>query len=877
MSYKQQENNGPAVLPVKDPEELEGYLNAFLDISVDPVFIKDGEGKLLVANNAFCELVNVSRKKLIGKTFSDTIYPQELVKLAHSDQHVIDTGEDKVIEQTLQGKGDKARVVLAKLSRFVDRNNRRFIVGVIRDVTKRRQNELRETTRSEVLELITSGEPLKKVLDAIVSVVELNNPEMMCSILILEDSGGHLRNGTGNSLPKFYTDAIDGVEIGMGVGSCGTAAFINERVIVADIQTHPYWKDFKDLAFSANLGACWSEPIRSTQGAVLGTFAIYHSSINCPSDSDLALIEQTASLASIAIEKNRSEETLKRAASVFTHANEGIIITDASAIIIEVNDTLCRITGYSKSEVLGKNPKILQSGRHSAQFYKNMWNTLNTDGHWRGEIWNCRKDGEVYPEMVTISAVKDSEGQVQHYVSLSTDISEIKLNEGKLERIAHYDLLTNLPNRVLLAKRLNQAIKHSQLQQNSLAVAFMDLDGFKAINDNYGHNIGDQFLVEVSNGLKASLRAGDTIARIGGDEFIIIMVNLDEFSDCEHVLNRLLKSASAPVNIADAVMQVSASIGVTVFPQDNVDADQLIRHADHAMYIAKQGGKNRYHQFDLEQDNAINTYNKSIDNVRVALDRKEFVLHYQPKVNMSSGEVIGVEALLRWEHPESGLIPPLEFLPVIEGHGISLEVGEWVIDAALTQISHWQKRGISLPVSVNISAHQLQQDNFTSRLETLLAAHPDVDPGYLELEILETSALQDTFQVSSTMNACHDLGVSFALDDFGTGYSSLTYLKRLPAYLIKIDQSFVRDMLDDTDDLAIVEGVVGLAKAFKREVIAEGVESVEHGVALIRLGCVLAQGYGIAKPMAANQVSLWLTTWEANESWLALSDNREPA
>ena len=224
MSYKQQENNGPAALPVKDPEELEGYLNAFLDISADPVFIKDGEGKLLVANNAFCELVNVSRKKLIGKTFSNKIYPQELVKLAHSDQYVLDTGEDKVIEQALQGKGNQARVVLAKLSRFIDRNNRRFIVGVIRDVTKRRQNELRETTRSEVLELITSGEPLKKVLDAIVSVVELNNPEMMCSILILEDSGGHLRNGTGTSLPKFYTDAIDGVEIGMGVGSCGTAA-----------------------------------------------------------------------------------------------------------------------------------------------------------------------------------------------------------------------------------------------------------------------------------------------------------------------------------------------------------------------------------------------------------------------------------------------------------------------------------------------------------------------------------------------------------------------------------------------------------------------------------------------------------------------------
>ncbi|MDO6567537.1 EAL domain-containing protein [Alteromonas sp. 1_MG-2023] len=875
MPFEKQQHTESATLPVKDPAELEGYLNAFLDISEDPVFIKNSEGKLLVANNAFCELVSLPRENLIGKTFLDNELAPQLSILANDDNAVLHTGEDSVIEHALTGRGRKNSDVLTKISRFIDRNNQRFIVGVIRDVTKRKQNELREKARSQVLELITSGELLKTVLEAIVSSVELNNPEMMCSILILDESGNHLLSGIGTSLPDFYTHAIDGVQIGIGVGSCGTAAYINERVIVPDIETHPYWKGFKELAGSANLGSCWSEPIRSTRGDVLGTFAIYHSEVNYPSEEDLSLIEQTASLASIAIEKNRSEETLKRAASVFTHANEGIIITDASATIIEVNDTFCRITGYSKSEVLGKNPKILQSGRHPHQFYTNMWEKLDSTGHWRGEIWNCRKDGEVYPEMLTISAVKGTDGRVQHYVSLSTDISEIKLNQGKLERIAHYDLLTNLPNRVLLAKRLNQSIMHSQLQESSLAVAFMDLDGFKAINDNYGHDVGDQFLVEVSKSLKASLRAGDTIARIGGDEFIIIMDNLNEFSDCEHVLSRLLKAASAPLTIAGAVMQVSASIGVSVYPQDNVDADQLIRHADQAMYVAKQAGKNRYHQFDLEQDNAINSNNKSIDNVRVALERGEFVLHYQPKVNMSTGEVIGVEALIRWEHPESGLIPPLDFLPVIEGHDVSLALGEWVIDAALLQISRWKKRGIHLAVSVNISAHQLQQENFTSRLKSLLDAHPDVNHSYLELEILETSALQDTFQISSTMNTCQELGVNFAIDDFGTGYSSLTYLKRLPAYLIKIDQSFIRDMLEDTDDLAIVEGVVGLAKTFKREVIAEGVESVDHGVALIRLGCVLAQGYGIAKPMPAEQVTNWLTTWQADEAWLMMSDEIE--
>jgi EAL domain-containing protein (putative c-di-GMP-specific phosphodiesterase class I) len=318
--------------------------------------------------------------------------------------------------------------------------------------------------------------------------------------------------------------------------------------------------------------------------------------------------------------------------------------------------------------------------------------------------------------------------------------------------------------------------------------------------------------------------------------------------------------------LGDVVMQVSASIGVSFYPQDHVDADLLMRHADQAMYVAKQAGKNRYHFFDTAQDNAIKTQGQSIDDISSALHKREFVLHYQPKVNMRTGEVIGVEALIRWQHPVRGLIPPLEFLLAIEGHAVSLELGEWVIDEALRQINQWRNIGVDLPISVNISAYQLQQEHFTTRLAGLLAAHPELPPHCLELEILETSALHDISQVSATMNACQELGVRFALDDFGTGYSSLTYLKRLPTYLIKIDQSFVRNMLEDKDDLAIVEGVVGLAKAFRRKVIAEGVETIAHGVALLQLGCELAQGYGIARPMPAGEITEWIFRWEANNS-----------
>jgi EAL domain-containing protein (putative c-di-GMP-specific phosphodiesterase class I) len=317
------------------------------------------------------------------------------------------------------------------------------------------------------------------------------------------------------------------------------------------------------------------------------------------------------------------------------------------------------------------------------------------------------------------------------------------------------------------------------------------------------------------------------------------------------------------------VLNVSASIGFTLYPQDCVDADQLMRHADHAMYVAKQSGKNRYHLFDTVQDDAVKVQRESLEAIRSALDNHQFVLYYQPKVNMKTGTVTGVEALIRWQHPERGLLSPIEFLPTIENNPMSIEVGEWVIDTALTQISQWQKMGLNLPIStsVNIAAVQLQQPDFTEKLAFLLASHPDVKPHYLELEVLETSALDDVQYVSEIMHGCIALGVQFSLDDFGTGYSSLTYLRRLPAKLIKIDQSFVRDMLDDADDLAIVEGVVALAKSFKRDVIAEGVETIEHGAALLQLGCELAQGYGIARPMPASDVPAWVRDWKPDISW----------
>ena len=561
-------------------------------------------------------------------------------------------------------------------------------------------------------------------------------------------------------------------------------------------------------------------------------------------------------------EHKQAEAKLQLAANVFTHAREGIFICDADGTIVDVNETFTRITGYTREEAMGQNPRILKSGRHTPEYYAAMWRDLTSKGFWRGETWNRRKNGEVYAEMQAISAVYDDNGKVQQYVALFTDITPMKYHEHQLERIAHYDALTSLPNRVLLADRLQQAMIQSERHNHALAVVYLDLDGFKAINDSYGHETGDEFLIAVSQSMKEALREGDTLARLGGDEFVAVLADLEQPQDCEPVLERLLSAASATVKIHSLELTVSASIGVTLYPQDGVDADLLLRHADQAMYQAKQSGKNRYHLFDIRHDAAVKTQRESLDRIALALAQHEFVLHYQPKINMKSGAMIGVEALIRWQHPERGLLSPAAFLPIIENHSISVELGEWVIDTAFSQLSMWSMAGLDIPVSVNVGARQLQQQSFVQQLSTLIAKHPELDPAYLELEILETSALEDMAEVYDNILSCREMGFRFALDDFGTGYSSLTYLKRLPVDILKIDQSFVRDMLDDPDDLAIVQGVIGLAKAFRRQVIAEGVETAKHSTLLLSLGCEQAQGYGIARPMPAADLACWLEKWK---------------
>ena len=461
----------------------------------------------------------------------------------------------------------------------------------------------------------------------------------------------------------------------------------------------------------------------------------------------------------------------------------------------------------------------------------------------------------------------DEQGRPARMLGVAIDVTPQREQEVMLQRLALYDALTGLPNRVLLARKLQECMAQARDTGKQLGVAYLDLDGFKPVNDRLGHGAGDRLLVVVGGRLTRALQPVDTVARLGGDEFVILMPGLESVADCERILGRVMESVSAPYTLDTERVVVTASIGYTIFPQDDADADTLLRHADQAMYAAKQAGRNRFHQFDAAQERAVQLLRAQGHYLREALAQAQFTLYLQPKVDMRSGTVVGAEVLSRWLHPERGLVPPGEFLPLLEGTDLEIGFGEWVAEAALTVLEQLQDRGMPMPLSINIAAQHLQQPGFADWVAGCLARHPRVPAHLVEIEITESAALYDLSAVADTLNALRAMGVTVALDDFGTGYSSLTYLRRLPMDTLKIDQSFVHGMMGDPGDLAIVQGVIGLARSFGYRVIAEGVETVEQGQMLLQLGCLQAQGYCIARPMPLEDFIGWTPHWQPPAGW----------
>lgn len=558
-------------------------------------------------------------------------------------------------------------------------------------------------------------------------------------------------------------------------------------------------------------------------------------------------------------QQKQDELSLRLAAEVFENSLDGIIITNGEGKILTVNRVFSEVTGYSREEVLGRDPSLLQSGKHDSEFYKDFWHSLATTGQWQGEIWNRRKNGEIYAEWMNLSSVKNEDGETLHYISVFSDITERKRTEDKIIHQAYHDALTNLPNRVLFKDRLEQALAFAhRIQHQNVAVLFMDLDRFKFINDTLGHDAGDQLLREVATRLHNCVRTSDTVARLGGDEFTILLPEVDHADEAILVASKVLEAMKHPFILAEQEIFVTVSIGISIYPNDGENVGTLMKNADAAMYHVKGQGRAGFHLYtndlSLQTMRRLELQNQLYN----ALDRNEFILHYQPQTDVVSGEIFGVEALIRWQHPTLGLVPPGEFIPEAEETGLIQPIGAWVLEEACCQVKEWLNMGFPLQVAVNLSGRQFHKKDLTG-LVTRTLHLCGLPPELLELEITESVAMENAEHSLHTLQSITQTGVQTAIDDFGTGYSSLSQLKKMPLHTLKIDRSFIKDLMTDSDDSAIVTAIITMAHSLGLKVIAEGVETAQQLQRLQELGCDRAQGYLLGRPMPPHEITAMLS------------------
>lgn len=788
------------------------------------------------------------------------IHPEDQVAVEAAFQKMLTSNNAVEIEYRRKSKsGDWVWLYsIGEVVEFDESNKAVRVIGIQSDITKRKQNE-------QVLRVLAeSGADNENIFQLMVK--QLANSQNMRYALIASLSES-IENQVDTLAVWMGEDYGDNFSYSVTDTPCQNTTEDGMYFYPDNIQTL-----FPKDHMLVEMEACSYQGValKNSQHKVIGLLAILDDRPMVKGTHTSSLLKSLAVRAAIELERIESDKQLALAARVFNDTREAIMLTDINGCIKNVNPAFTEITGYELSDIVDQHPSILSSSELEPDFYSNIWNTIKVDGFWQGEMSNRKKNGESYIESLTISALKDEAGNILHYLGMFSDITHSKQQQDKLKFLAHYDELTQLPNRSLFADRFSQAVLHCKGYSTLLAICFLDLDDFKPVNDLYGHEVGDQLLIEVAKRIATEIRAKDTVSRQGGDEFALLLEGFASVEECEPILMRLHASLARPYLINNHQITIGASSGVTIYPIDNSDIDTLLRHADQAMYQAKLTGKNRYQLFNAEHDLKTLQQQDKLNEIQQALLNGELCLYYQPKVNMKTGKVFGAEALLRWQHPEKGLIPPLTFLPLIAGTALEIRVGEWVINQALKQMLWWKEQSVELEVSVNISSYHLQDKHFIEQLDLAFSLVPEIKANHFQLEILESSALGDLQTINKIIKLCRDrIGVKIALDDFGTGYSSLTHLRSLAATTIKIDQSFVRDILDDPSDYTIIDGVIGLADSFGREVIAEGVETTEHGLMLLLMGCDEAQGYGIARPMPASDLPRWLSQYQPNQQWIA--------
>jgi diguanylate cyclase (GGDEF)-like protein/PAS domain S-box-containing protein len=711
--------------------------------------------------------------------------------------------------------------------------------------------------RTDVLDRINRAMPLEDILVALARQVESRHHSTVCVILLLEPAGSYKSYGTIRKLPDCY------LKLAQDFDTDGNGTPVGKRVVVHDVTQLPWWRPFRSETRRTGLRACWVQPVLDHGGAAIGSVVLFHRNPKRPpGGAEAAQLEDYARLVSLAVDHERTGEELRIAATAF-ESQDGIFVTDVNRVIIRVNKAACEISGYSREEMLGQTPRMFRSDRHDEAFYREMYQALESQGFWRGEVWNKRKNGVVYPQWQTITAVTAHDGKVTNYVSAFTDITAYKMAEDQIRHLAFYDSLTRLPNRRLLIDRLEKALVATARTKRHGALMFLDLDNFKTLNDTYSHELGDLLLVEVGRRLQECVRAKDTVARLGGDEFLVMMEELDGNSDhaavqAAAVAEKIRAALAKPYRLESkqesslggvVEHQCTSSIGVTLFNDQEGTSGEYLKRADLAMYQAKAAGRNAIRFFDPAMQLALANRSALADDLRQAIALGQLRLLYQVQVD-AAGQPIGAEALIRWDHPQRGSIPPSEFMPLAEETGLILGLSEWVLKTACDRLAEWAYRSDTrhLQLAINISARQFRQSDFVNTVRTIIA-EAGVEGSRLKLEITERIVLEDIDEAITKMGLLKAIGVGFAMDDFGTGYSSLSYLQRLPIDQVKIDSSFIQSLPGHTGHATIVRTIIALCRNLGLGVIAEGVETEAQRAFLVGRGCNCFQGYLFGRPV----------------------------
>jgi len=702
-----------------------------------------------------------------------------------------------------------------------------------------------------ILKSIAQGAEHLEVIKQTCLLAESLLTNSFSSVMLMDDHSQYLNVYVAPSLTPEQIQKINGLRPSPGGGSCGNVIYQQTVQYVSNTFTDERWEDIRHLAHEFDIRACWSIPIFSAENKVIGTFALSSFEHREPSLFHRMLLEIGSSIIGIALNRNQYQESLRQFEKVFEGSEQGIMVTDTNLKILSVNPAFTKVLGYSIEDVKGKTPKMLSSGLHDQLFYRAMWESITHFGHWRGEVWNRRKNGEIFPEWLSVSEVRNELGDITHYVGTFSDISDLKSAQKEIQYLSSHDALTGLPDIALFKDRLEAAISIAAPSNRKIGLLALNLDNFKFLNDSLGYASGDKLLKLFAERLKGCLHETDAISRHGGDEFIILLNNIHDDDSINYMVDMLLTEVSSPFAFAGSNISTSCSIGVAVYPTDGHDFEKLFGRARKAMSQAKEEGRNTARFFTEKLNTDSLHYLNIAYGLREALAHHQFELHYQPQISLKNAQVIGAEALIRWHHPQNGMQPPAQFISIAEQTGLIVEMGEWIIEEACRQGMQWQKNGLPpLSVAVNVSAVQFRRGNLDKVIIKALEK-TGLNPQLLELELTESILLEDIGHLLAQLDGLKKLGVKLAIDDFGTGYSSLAYLKKFNIDRLKIDQSFVRDINTDPNDAAIVRAIVQMAHTLNLDVIAEGVEDEAILKHLRDCGCDEVQGYLFSKPLPA--------------------------